>query len=331
MSSKKIIFRILVNSLLGAVLVFVWTRFVDIGQTWDLLKTAQPQFSILFFLFFLVSTVLRGLRLRVLLKGYKISLKDVAFLNLLSQFLSFMVPIRLGELTKSVYLSSQFNIPFGKALTWVFVDRFLDFWVVLLLIGSFLIFTPTNIPANLAKSIFLVFGVFTAASVVVLVSQELANKLVDFFSKFIPHQGIRERLVNFAKTVIEGFEVLRRYPQSVLIMIFLTVIAIVFDSLIFYVSFLSLGKDIGLSKSILGDTLSALTFLVPAAPGYVGSAEAGILAVFSGILGIESNLVSAASVFFHILTIVILLVAGLTSLYFLKFDLNLVWKKVKGG
>ena len=57
-------------------------------------------------------------------------------LNLLCQFLSFMIPVRAGEITKSAYLTSQFDLPLGKSLIWVFVDRFFDFWVILFLIAA---------------------------------------------------------------------------------------------------------------------------------------------------------------------------------------------------
>ena len=101
------------------------------------------------------------------------------------------------------------------------------------------------------------------------------------------------------------------------------------DSFIWLALFNSLGVEVALPKVILGTSLAALTFLIPAAPGYVGSAEAAILAVFGGIIGISNNLVSAVAVLFHILTVVLLLIAGISSLYLLKFDLNLVWKKFR--
>jgi len=75
-------------------------------------------------------------------------------------------------------------------------------------------------------------------------------------------------------------------------------------------------------------TLSSPTI---SAPGYVGSAEVSGLAVFGGVLGLESNLASAATVLMHIITTVCLLVFGITSLYLLKFDLGQVWRKVRKG
>ncbi|MDO8498695.1 MAG: lysylphosphatidylglycerol synthase transmembrane domain-containing protein [bacterium] len=331
MLKKKNFLRIVVNSILGIVLVFVWTRFVNLGQTFAILKTVQLQWVAFFFLFYIISTLLRGLRFKILLGDYKLPLKDLSLLNVLSQFLSFMIPIRLGEITKSVYLTSQFDLPLGKALTWVFVDRFLDFWVVLLLIVIFLFLTPTILPASLAQSVLVVFLVFSLAAVIIVSSQSRAKKLVTFLGKFLIFEGVKEKVVSFIHTIIEGFEVLRRHPLEVVWLVVLTILATVSDSMIWIIAFKSLGIDLGIGKVILGNSLTALTFIVPAAPGYVGSAEASILAVFGGILGLEANMVSAASVLYHVVTIITLLIGGLSALYLLKFDLGLVWKKVKGG
>ena len=77
----------------------------------------------------------------------------------------------------------------------------------------------------------------------------------------------------------------------------------------------------------LGQLLSALTYLIPAAPGYIGSAEASGLLIFSGIFGINTNLASSMTVLFHIASGVFVLFYGLISVFSLKLDLRLILKK----
>lgn len=74
--------------------------------------------------------------------------------------------------------------------------------------------------------------------------------------------------------------------------------------------------------------LTALTFIIPAAPGYVGSAEAAGLAVFSYGLGLDKTFVSAATIVTHALSLIYILSTGIYGLYALKFNMGLVWKKV---
>ena len=70
-------------------------------------------------------------------------------LTFLSQLLSFTIPVRAGEIAKGVYLSTEYNLHFGKAIIWVFLDRFLDFWAVLGLSLILLLVIPTNLPQGL--------------------------------------------------------------------------------------------------------------------------------------------------------------------------------------
>lgn len=328
--SKKLILRILINSALGVVLVFVWSRFVNLGEILKILKTVDLRWMGLFFFFFLFSTFFRGLRLKQLLKDYKLPLKDAIMLNLLSQFLSFAIPIRAGEVTKSVYLTSQFSLSLGKTIIWVFIDRFLDFWVILLLIAALLFWVPTNLPPNFVKAVLFVLSGFTLVSIMLVKSQSFSKKVVNFLAKFLIIKKVQKWFLTFTHAAIDGFEVLQRPPWELSKLVVFTVLAVLSDAFVWLSVFWAMGIKIDYFKGLLGNCLGALTFLVPSAPGYVGSAEAAGLAVFSGVLGIEANMASAALVFYHILTLVVLLVLGILSLYLLKFDMNLVWKKLRG-
>lgn len=330
MLNKKVLLRIALNSLLGAILIFAWSRFVNLNEVGETLRTVDLRYGILFFLLFISSGFVRAARLRLLLKGHKIALKDLTMLHYLSQFLSFLIPIRAGEIAKSVYLTTQTGSPLSKTVVWVFVDRFLDFWVAVLLIGSLLPFVKTTLPGGFTNIVFIALALFTLAFVIALKSEDLIKKIASFLSNFLVVNSIKKWFVTFTHSIAEGFEVLRRSPLELGIMIGLTVFATLIDSLVWIVSFAAFHIKLEPLTAIWADALTALTFLIPAAPGYVGSAEAAGAAVFSGILGLPINITSAALVFFHILTLLAILLLGITSLYVLKFDLSSVWKKLKG-
>lgn len=325
---NKTIFRVLVNTCLGLVLIFVWSRFVNISLILDSLKSAKWQITAIFFIFFITSTLFRALRLKILLGRFNLPVKDLLMLNFLSQFLSFMIPLRLGELTKSIYLNSRFDLPLVKSVVWIFVDRFFDFWVVFL-VASMVLAVDPMLPQSLIQLIWLVFfgvSLFVALS---LGLTNLFKKILKRIFSFIPQSKLAEKLTFFTHSIIDGFEILKSGPLRFVSLILLSIMATLSDAAIWWVSFKAVNFEINPVRLLLGDVLSALTFLIPAAPGYVGSAEASILAVFSGLLGVDPNISSSAAVLFHILTLIALPVFGILSLYFLKFDLNLVWKKLK--
>lgn len=294
-----------------------------------ILQRVEIRFALLFFAFFIFSGLLRALRLKLLLGKFKLPFKDVLMLNLLCQFLSFMIPIRAGEITKSAYLTSQFDLPLGKSLIWVFVDRFFDFWLVLLLIAAFLPFIATTLPQSSVRLVPALFLGLTLVFIVAVVSEKFFKNVTNRLARYLVADKLKDIFIRITHTVIEGVGVLRRPAKETAGLLILTILATLSDAAIWLTVFASLGIDLGFGKVVLGTALAALTFLVPAAPGYVGSAEAAGLAVFSGILGVETNLASAAVVFFHILTVVVILAGGITSLYLLKFDLKFVWRKLR--
>lgn len=306
----KNLIRIGVNSLLGVVLIFIWSRFVDLGQIVKILKTVNPIFIFFFIFFFGLAGALRGIRFKWLLSKYHLPVKDVIMLTYLAQFLSFMIPLRVGELSKSVYLTSQFDLPLGKAVVWVFIDRFLDFLMIIATITVLLQFIPTILPAKFLPIVLMVLVGFSLSFFLAITKGDLIKK------------------IPFTHTIIDGFEILRGDIRKLIGVLLFTLVILVVDGMIWWSAFAALGTNLGVFKSMLGNGLSALTFLIPSAPGYVGSAEASGLAVFGGVLGLNANLASAATVLMHMIITVSLLVFGLISLYLLKFDLGLVWKKL---
>lgn len=320
--------KIILNSFLGLLLIFLWSRFVDLESVITTLKGVNLNYLVLFFLLFLLSGFFKALRFYLLLRNFNIPLKDLVFLNYLSQLFSFMVPLRLGEISKSVYLSTRFNLQFGKSLVWVFIDRFLDFWVACLLI-VILGTTVLKLPGSLRETIYLILIAFSLISLIMVKNSNFSKKVIQFLSNYLVLSSIKRYFLIVSNTIIEGFSLLSLSPFKLALVCAVTVLTFILDGVIWLVIFSSLGFDLGPFKALLGNGLMALTFIIPSAPGYVGSAEAAGLAIFGGLLGIESNLASAGIVLFHLLTILAIAISGVSSLYFLNFDLNLVWKKLK--
>lgn len=330
MLTKGSLIRIAVNSALGLVLIFVWSRFVNFNELLQILSQAKLGVILPFFAIFLpLAGVLRGLRLKVLLGKSNLPLKDMVALTYLGQMLSFFIPLRVGEVTKSVYLSSQYGLPLGKTVTWIFIDRSLDFLVTLFLGIIFLRLVPNSLPTQLVQIMLVILIGFIITFFIAIKSSSFLKKLIVFLSNILIVPSIKRWFVTFTHNIIDGFEILQRNPFELVFLFALTFMAVMAESLIWFVTINSMNVNFSLRESILGDTLFALTFLVPSAPGYVGSAEAAGLAIFSGVLGITANTASAALLIFHGFSLILIPILGISSLYFLKFDLSQVWKRIK--
>lgn len=321
--------KILLNTLLGIVLIFIWSRFVNLGQIFLTLSKVDFIFLVPIFFFMLLSPVIRAIRLKIFLSEIKkIKLLDLIYLNGAAMMLNFFIPVRAGEIVKGVYLNNKYGLPLGKSVIWIFIDRFVDFLAVLMLATLLFFIVPTalNVTFIIVITVILITALFL--TYLIIYKSNFAKKLFNFLKHLLIERHIKRYFDKLSNFILESFAILDRHPKDLALMTVITVLAYAADASIWYFTFAALSASQNFFKMYLGQVLSALTYLVPAAPGYVGSAEASGLLILSGVFSIAPNLASAMTVLFHIISAVFVLVFGLISLYALKIDLGVVFKKL---
>lgn len=328
----KTLLRVGINTLIGAVLIYFWFKLVNVSEILEALKSFNPLLLIPVAFFFIFSGVLKAVRFKVLLsKEVKVPALKLINLTFLSQLLSFTVPVRAGEIAKGVYLSTEYGLHFGKAVVWVFLDRFLDFWAVLSLSLLFLLVVPTNLPEDLTNSLFVIVVFASVMVVLVVLKPGFFRYLAELLSQAFIVKKVKDKFLEFSLFIIECFSLLRGDMKRNGSLLVLTVAAAFSEAICWYIILSAFISDLSVVKVWLGSMLNALTFLIPAAPGYVGSAEAAGLAVFTYGLGLDATFVSAGTVIFHALSLVAILGTGIWGLYSLKFNLSLVWQKLRNS
>jgi uncharacterized membrane protein YbhN (UPF0104 family) len=339
MFSRKNLIRLLINSLIGLVLIILWSKLVNISEVLENLKKVNLLKLFPFIIFFIASSLLRAIRLRLILSDYEISYKNLSLLTFLGQLLSFTVPLRLGELAKGVYLSTEYKLNFGKALIWILFDRFVDFWCVVVGVLVLLIFIPAQLPENFKPTLIVLVALISTITGVTIFKPDIIRGLFRFFVKFLGFSSLKKLFTQSGEFLIDGAGILnerssfasqKKGVPKILLCIPLTILALISDAFQWYsVLLVVFDTPLPFPKVFLGSLFSMLTYLIPAAPGYVGSAEAGGLAVFSYILGFDKTLISVSAVLVHLLTLGCVLVTGILALYLLKFDLGLISRKLR--
>lgn len=325
----KTIIKVLINTALGLILVLIWLRFVNIQEVLTTLSRVELEKVIPIYIFTIISLLIRSFRLKLLLsKIKKIKFLDLFFLNGAGLMINFLIPIRAGEIAKGVYLHSQYDLPFGKSLVWIFIDRLIDFLVVIILAAVFFLIIPTKLPNNFPITLSAAFAVFTGIVYLMVYQTNLARKLFRFLSHLLIFSIIKRYFERIYEFFLDAFSILKRKPIETFILLITTSIAYLSESFIWYFAFLAIGSKQEILNMYLGQLLSALTYLVPAAPGYIGSAEASGLLIFSGVFGIEPNLASSMVVLFHVTTAIFVIVFGIISVYSLNLDLREIFRKV---
>ncbi|MBI2018908.1 flippase-like domain-containing protein [Candidatus Daviesbacteria bacterium] len=320
--------KIIFNTIVGLVLIFIWSRFVDLTQIWQKLSEANLIFLLPAFFCMFASPFIRAIRLKVFLSEIKqIPLWNLVFLNGAAILLNFFIPIRAGDFGKGVYLNTKYELSFGKSIIWVFMDRFIDFLTVLAASSIFLLVIPTTLPKNFIIIISSVFCLFLLVTYLAIFRLDFSKKLVVFLTPLFIFNLIKIPFVRFTSFILESFSILKRSKKDLMTLIVLTLLAYVADAGIWFFTFQSLGVNPGYLTMYFGQMLSALTYLIPAAPGYVGSAEVSGSLILSGVFGFEVNVASSMVVLSHITTAIFVIILGLISIFNLKLDLNLILKK----
>jgi uncharacterized protein (TIRG00374 family) len=343
----KTFLRVLINTAIGIVLIYFWLKLVNLEEVWQALQSFNPLILIPTILLMALATISKALRFKILLsKTIKISSLRIINLTFLSQLLSFTIPVRLGEIAKGVYLSTHYDLHFGRAVVWVFLDRFLDFWAVLglslllltvsymdpsaspQLVGIIVASLRTSFPQGMAVTLFFAVAFCSLLVIAAVLKPGIFKYLVSILSHLMLLKSLKKKFLDFGFFIIDCFSLLEGSLKRSFGILILTILGAFFEGLSWFIVLRSFTPDIAILKAWLGSMLNSLSFIIPAAPGYVGSAEAAGLAVFSYGLGMDKTIVSASTLIIHALSLIFILSSGILGLYMLKFNLGLVWKKL---
>lgn len=328
--SKKILFRLFINTLIGLILIFIWLKIVNFDEIWQTIVKINffSLFPVIFFLF--LANFFRSIRLKMLLTGFKIRLSQLILVNHLSQLLSFSIPIRAGEITKGVYISSQTGHSFAKSVIWILIDRFLDFWVLIIISVILLLAIPNALPQDIIRILLVMVTGSSVLFIFIVLHPRLIKTLSEKFKVVLVHYKLKNWFTRFVDFILDCSDILRQGVWNFTAIILLTFASLVLDTIPWLILFnIVSGDNFSFASMFLGQQLTALTYLIPAAPGYVGSAEASGLLVFHYTLGYGEVLTSSVTVLLHALTLIYILLFGLIGFYMLKFDLNIVWKMIR--
>ncbi len=322
------------QTLLGVVLLAAWLWIVDLEAVAATLRSAQWGFVVLAAGVALMSSGIRALRWRMVLQPIAIVPRlDVWLISLASSLINFVIPIRSGEIARSLFIKQRDSVPISASLPTVAVDRSLDL-LALLVIGAAGILSGIRLQG--ALSVILVMGAglfvgFTTFVVLAIFWQERLMRVAEWaVPKFIG-ESIRRQLLGVLNGLMNGFTAIGRQPRSLIPLITLSLIAALLDAGVFYLLFVSVGNPVPPLVALTGYALFALTFILPGAPGYIGSMEAFGSLVFGGALGIPQAASASVVLLFHALNALILGIFGGIAIWALGFRPSSAFRSVVGA
>lgn len=304
--------RMAVGLFVAALLLLLFTRLVNLGTVWLRLEHLNIWLALLCGVVFLSAYVIRALRWRLFLmeSGHRTSVLRVVMIYQVALFLNWLLPVRAGELVKSLLLRRLDNIPISESLSTVAVDKSLDLSpaIVLLLLLPFM---PFHLSKSLWSLLLLALLALVCGALFLALAawrRQTAVRLLNWGVERLP-RSLR-RIEPFLLRFIDMSLALAFRPWLLLRAGLLTAVAVSLDALFCWLAFAAVGTPVSFPVVLFGYTFFNLAFILPTPPGQIGSNELIGLLIFSGVFGISRTGVAAMFIFSHPWTAILMAVSG---------------------
>ncbi len=316
---------------IGLIFLIIWLKIIDWQEFINYFKNFNLKLVLVYSVFYLLAYFLRSLRWKIILKPiYKMKVLESYSIFMTGLVINYLIPVRAGELAKSIILKNKHKIPISQSLPSIFIDKLTDlFPIVIILVLIPLISIRSNYYLyGVILSLFLIFILFLGFLFFSTNHKEKAVNILNFFLKIFPVK-FREKLSGFILNFVNGMAIMKnRFPETMLVTL-ITLLAVFSEAIYIWVLFKAFGSQISYLKILFGYTLMNLTYILPTPPAQIGSNQFMWVLIFSFALGVNENLTSAAVTFSHLLITILIFFIGILSLFFLKIRFTDILKLKK--
>ncbi len=330
--------KVTIGLIVGIGLLFLVARFVDLPATIQVLRASLTTphgiaLALLSGVAFLLAWSIRGVRWKLFLNpiGEVSTLKAVQ-LYLVGVFLNFLLPIRGGEVAKSLMLKRTSGIPVSKSLPTVAMDKALDLMPALFIM---VIVPLLGVPMDIKLWLVLAFvgGLLMCLIFFVILAawkRDAAIRLLQRMTGLFP-KVIAGKIEGFATGFVDSLLMGASQPRIFVPAMLLTVVAVTFDALFAMLAFWTVNFPISFGTAIFGYTVYNMFYILPTPPGQVGSNEVVGLLVFNGLLHQPAKEVTAMFFFSHPWAALLMTVSGMVCLSALGLKISTAMKVQTGG
>lgn len=266
--------------LIGIIILIVILTRVDLQKIILQFSRFNLAVFILINLLILPGLFFRAYRWRHLLRlqGISYPVRD-AFLSYIGGiYAGIVTPGRVGETIKALYLKHDKNVPFGEAMASIFIDRFFDFYLLVLLGGiGFFHFLNVN---NIKYRIF-IFAViiFLLAIPLLLLNKVILERSAKLIYKSMISQADKNMFENQFKAFFSAVK--KIITQHIYLPFFFTIAAYLFYFLQCYLLARLISIDISFMTIVSFVSISSLISILPITILGIGTREVSLVYLFS--------------------------------------------------
>ena len=293
---------------LGAVLVWLGIRSVDLDEVWAAVRTSDWAWLFPALALLAAATAIRSLRWQLLFAGpERPGLRPIARALLIGLFVNVVLPFRAGEAARLVSLHRRTRASRTEIAATVVIERVYDVAGLLVLLLAALPWLPDVAWLDTAAWLALALAVAIACAVAVLsVRGATAARLAIAPLRLL---GVslesRERAAAGLVRGLAGF----RHPRTGLIAASLTLVSWVVLAASFWLVTFAFELDVPFDAGLLVLVATGLAMIVPAPPAALGVFEAAAVAAL-GAYGFSVEEALPYALVLHAVNVVPYLAAG---------------------
>ncbi|MEK6302803.1 MAG: lysylphosphatidylglycerol synthase transmembrane domain-containing protein [Acidobacteriota bacterium] len=307
-------FNLFLGLLLSGAFLYLALRGINPALTWQQLKSLDAVPLVLAILVGASSNLVRAVRWKILL-GYSttIGLRPLFNSMMIGYMANNVLPARMGELVRIYALERSARVSKSKSAASIVLERIIDALVLLTTVGAISVFLPLT---DLIRRSSLIAAVTCATVGIALLflafkSENVAPRI----ARIIGH--ISETLGHKAQAVVarfaEGLGVLRSLKQALLVLA-LTLAIWTIEAIAVTLVMMSLNLSLPLVASLFLLVVLSLSFILPAAPGGVGTYEFFVVAAMASF-GLDSSRAIGLALVLHAIMYITSGILGLTCLW----------------
>ena len=300
---------------LGAFFLWLVLREVRVAEVAASLRGIRPSLVPAFVVLVAVFYVLKALRWSLLLSP----LRSVPGLRLLPAVMigytaSAILPLQLGELVRAHLAATHERLPGASVLATIGLERIFELLTLMLVIAAGMLLGERLSPDLVTAGLYL--GAVAGAALAVAVAFALATERVVAFVSVVAAvlpDGWQRSVVGHARRFGEGLHAVRR--PALLVRIIgnsLAQWACMWGCM--YLSLAAVGIEATLPIAVVVLVFTVISLTLPTSPGNVGSIQAAYYLALKPF-GVSASMAFSASLFFHVLSYVVVFSLGAYWLY----------------
>lgn len=265
--------------LLGIVLFAFILYNIDISEVLTMIKIVQLEYVLFAMLLSVLVVIIKTIRWKYLLRMQEIQygMKRALVAYFSSIFLASVTPGRIGDLTKTFYLTWDNKANYGKSLSSIIVDKIFDLlFLVLFVLGGTLFFT---IPTSIKIAVILFSLSLLTVSTLIMKKNFISTQFLRFVRVLSPKHEKRLRMAT--DDFYDGIDSLN--SLNLLLPALLSLFA--YFVFFFQCYFISLALDISIPFFYLAFSISIANIiaLIPVSVSGIGTRDAALILFFSFI------------------------------------------------